>query len=296
MFENSQRAELARELSRVSRLNFQQLLAQELSPKSKSQRIGFTGPPGVGKSTLIANWAERRLARNRSVGVLAVDPSSPISQGAILGDRIRMDSLDCRENFYMRSVASTRVQDGLCHNALGLLEVFDRFGFDDSVLETVGVGQTEYSIRILVDTVVLALLPNSGDIIQAMKSGIIEVADIYVVNKSDLPGADMLVKELENILSFRQDSSSWRPQVVQVSSVESTGLEVLDALIQEHFDWQQANVDPYQVERRRQEYRLGALINYQLQEFIQSNRMNKDGDLVEAYSQLVKRLSSTTDI
>jgi len=97
-------------------------------------------------------------------------------------------------------------------------------------------------------------------------------------------------------LSFRQDSSSWRPQVVQVSSVESTGLEVLDALIQEHFDWQQANVDPYQVERRRQEYRLGELINYQLQEFIQSNRMNKDGDLVEAYSQLVKRLSSTTDI
>ena len=208
-FDGSNRASLAKDITSAARADIDRILAQDLNGEHEAQRIGFTGPPGSGKSTLIASWAERRLERGRSVGVLAIDPTSPISQGAILGDRIRMDPVDTQEKFFIRSVASTRLHDGLCHNALGILDVFDRYGFDDAVLETVGVGQTECNIRFMTGTVVLVLPPNSGDVIQAMKAGILEIADIYVVNKSDLPGSGTLTRELESVLSMRSPTSGW---------------------------------------------------------------------------------------
>lgn len=289
-FDGTNRAGLAKAITRASKADLQQILAQSLSAEHEAQRIGFTGPPGSGKSTLIASWAGRRLQRNRSVGVLAIDPSSPISQGAILGDRIRMHSVDARDRFFVRSVASTRLHDGLCHNALGILDVFDRFGFDDAVLETVGVGQAECNVRFMTGTVVLVLPPNSGDVIQAMKSGIMEIADIHVVNKSDLPGSRTLARELESVLSMRRTPSTWRPRVINVSSTSQSGLEEVDACIDEHYCWYAKNCDHEAVRRKRIEYQLGEIVNRQFATLLRDADLNNYGSLGAAYEHLVSEL------
>ena len=289
-FDGSNRASLAKDITSAARADIDRILAQDLNGGHEARRIGFTGPPGSGKSTLIASWAERRLERGRSVGVLAIDPTSPISQGAILGDRIRMDPVDTREKFFIRSVASTRVHDGLCHNALGILDVFDRYGFDDAVLETVGVGQTECNIRFMTGTVVLVLPPNSGDVIQAMKAGILEIADIYVVNKSDLPGSGTLTRELESVLSMRSPTSGWSPKVIEVSATARSGLEELDATIDAHCRWYRQNSDRESVRRRRIEYQLGEIVNQELETLLRDTNLASYGNLRAAYAHLLSRL------
>ena len=289
-FDGSNRAGLAKAITKASRAGVDQILAQDLSPEHEARRIGFTGPPGSGKSTLIANWAEQRMQRDRSVGVLAIDPSSPISQGAILGDRIRMGSIDTRDKFFIRSVASTRLHDGLCHNALGILDVFDRWGFDDAVLETVGVGQTECNIRFMTGTVVLVLPPNSGDVIQAMKAGIVEIADIHVVNKSDLPGSRTLTRELKSVLSMRSVASTWSPKVIEVSSTARSGLEELDATIDEHYRWYRENSDRKTVLRKRIEYQLGEIVSHQFESLLRDADLDRYQSLGAAYGDLLSRL------
>ena len=290
-FDGSNRAGLAKAITSASRAGVKQILAQDLSGEHEAQRVGFTGPPGSGKSTLIANWAERRMQRDRSVGVLAIDPSSPISQGAILGDRIRMGSVDTGDKFFIRSVASTRLHDGLCHNALGILDVFDRWGFDDAVLETVGVGQTECNIRFMTGTVVLVLPPNSGDVIQAMKAGIMEIADIHVVNKSDLPGSGTLTRELKSVLSLRSGASTWSPKVIEVSSTAGSGLEELDATIDEHYRWYRQNLDRNTVRRKRIEYQLGEIVSHQFESLLRDTDLDRYRSLGAAYGDLLSRLS-----
>lgn len=198
-----------------------------------SRRIGFSGPPGAGKSSLIAAWSRRALDAGRRVGVLAIDPSSPISSGSLLGDRIRMDDVTEHPAFFLRSVPSRSVHDGLCPNAALLLNVFDEFGFDDVVLETVGVGQAEYASRVLVHTFVVVLNPQAGDVIQAMKAGILEVADILVVNKADLDSADRMVRELAGMVALRP-AGCWSPPVVPVSVLRGTGLDALDEALTAH--------------------------------------------------------------
>ena len=290
-FDGSNRVGLAKAITSASRAGVDQILAQDLAPEHEARRIGFTGPPGSGKSTLIANWAERRMQRGRSVGVLAIDPSSPISQGAILGDRIRMGPVDTGDRFFIRSVASTRQQDGLCHNALGILDVFDRWGFDDAVLETVGVGQAECSIRFMTGTVVLVLPPNSGDVIQAMKAGIMEIADIHVVNKSDLPGSRTLTRELKSVLSLRSPTSTWSPKVIEVSSTAQSGFEELDATIDEHYHWYRENSDRKTVLRRRIEYQLGEIVSHQFELLLRDTDLDRYRSLGAAYADLLTRLS-----
>lgn len=289
-FDGSDRAALAKAVSGAARAGVEQILAQDLSPESEARRIGFTGPPGSGKSTLIASWAEHRLKSDRSVAVLAIDPSSPISQGAILGDRIRMGSMDTREKFFIRSVASTRLHDGLCHNVLGILNVFDRWGFDDAVLETVGVGQTEHNIRFITETVVLVLPPNSGDVIQAMKAGIMEIADIHVVNKCDLPGSRTLTRELNSVLAMRSGASTWSPKVIEVSSTALSGLEELDAAIDEHDRWHRENSDRKTVLRKRIEYQLGEIVNHRLELLLRDTDLDGYNSLGAAYTELLSRL------
>ena len=290
-FDGSNRAGLPKAITRAARAGVDEILAQDLAPEHEARRIGFTGPPGSGKSTLIANWAERRLRRDRSVGVLAIDPSSPISQGAILGDRIRMGSIDTGDRFFIRSVASTRLHDGLCHNALGILGVFDQWGFDDAVLETVGVGQTECNIRFMTGTVVLVLPPNSGDVIQAMKAGIMEIADIHVVNKSDLPGACTLTRELKSVLSLRGGTSTWSPKVIEVSSTAATGFDELDATIDEHYDWYRENSDRETVRRRRIEYQLGEIVSHQLESLLTDTDLDRYRSLAAVYTDMLPRLT-----
>ena len=246
------RRQLGRALTRAGRLTAAEALehcAQQ--PSTGARRIGVTGPPGAGKSTLVARLAAERAEHGRRVGILAVDPTSPVSGGSILGDRIRMDESAALGKVYIRSVPSGIAQDGLSHNIAPMLDVFDEHGFDDVFLETVGVGQIDHAVRALVDTVALVVVPESGDTIQAMKAGILELADVYVVNKADRPHAGRMHAAIQEVVNLtRGKRSGWHPQVL-LTTASSGELGGLDAAIEAHMAWSSEHADPLARERER---------------------------------------------
>ena len=196
---------LARAISTVEneREGFQTLLHQALQVGPRTVRVGFTGPPGAGKSSLVAGLAAEYRRREERLGVVAVDPTSPYSGGALLGDRIRMNDLATDPGIFIRSMATRGSLGGLATTTKEVVDLMDAFGFDRVLVETVGVGQTELEITAATDTVVVVLVPESGDAIQAMKAGLMEIADIFVVNKADRPGADRLLKEIRQAIHLR---------------------------------------------------------------------------------------------
>ncbi len=208
-FRAGQPAALARAISMVEneREGFQELLHGILQRGPVARRVGLTGPPGAGKSSLLAALANAYRGRGDRVGVVAVDPTSPFSGGALLGDRIRMNDLATDPGIFIRSMASRGSMGGLATTTKEVLDLMDRFGFDHVLVETVGVGQTELEITSAADTVVVVLVPESGDAIQAMKAGLMEIADIFVVNKADRPGAARVVKEIRQALHLRAGSA-----------------------------------------------------------------------------------------
>lgn len=228
------RRKLARELTRRARASVEEILANPPNVGSVAWRIGITGPPGAGKSSILAATARRRLSRGRSIGVLAIDPTSPINGGSLLGDRVRMDDIADEDHIYIRSLPSGSSHDGLCHNITGLLDTFDCTGFDDVMLETVGIGQTSYHAHCLVDTFILTLVPGSGDIIQAMKAGIMELADIYVINKADVAGSEKVAAELRSLVTWRTQDDGWIPPIIMTSAHQNAGFEALDDAIEAH--------------------------------------------------------------
>lgn len=197
----------------------------------RAARIGVTGPPGAGKSTLVNELLLGLRAAGRTVGVLAVDPSSPFTGGALLGDRIRMEERTTDPGVFIRSMASRGSHGGLARASVDAADVMDAFGFDVVLVETVGVGQAEYDVVSAADTVLVVLCPGAGDGIQAMKSGLLEVADVLVVNKSDLLGADRLASDLEEAVRMRRAEREWVPPLVQASAAKGEGIEdVLEAI------------------------------------------------------------------
>jgi LAO/AO transport system kinase len=198
-------AALARAVSLVEnhRPGFDKLLASLHPRTGRARRIGLTGPPGAGKSTLTTRLAEAHRAAGMRVGVLAVDPTSPFTGGALLGDRIRMESVALDPGVFIRSMATRGSLGGLAAATREVADVLDAFGLDRILIETVGVGQTELDIARTADTSVVILVPESGDSIQTLKAGLMEIADVFVVNKADRPGADRLCHELEVMLGLR---------------------------------------------------------------------------------------------
>lgn len=202
-------------------------------PIKKIPVIGFTGPPGAGKSTLINALLSFLTKKNKKIGVIAIDPTSPFNFGSLLGDRLRMAEHFNDENIFIRSLATRGSLGGLSAKTIEIVDVMKSFNFDYIFLETVGVGQTEVEVAGLADTTVLVLAPGFGDEVQTLKSGIMEIGDIFVVNKSDNAGADGFATTIKHLAESKM-SKDWIPPVLKVIATQNEGIEQLAAKIDEH--------------------------------------------------------------
>ena len=211
------------------------LLEQLHKYTGMAYKVGITGPPGAGKSTLTLQLVKWFRKQGLTVAVIAVDPTSPFTGGALLADRVRMTEVSTLDGVFIRSMATRGSLGGLSRKAVDASDVLDAAGYDLIVYETVGVGQSELDIAKAADTTVVVLVPESGDTVQAMKAGLMEIADFYVLNKGDRPGAEQAVASIKTMLQFREhDEHTWWPAVVKTSAHENKGIEEVGAEIFKH--------------------------------------------------------------
>lgn len=228
-------------------------LPELLTPSKPAFRVGITGPPGAGKSTLIGQLIKSFRAQGKRVGIMAVDPSSPFSKGAVLGDRIRYNEHFNDPGVFIRSLGSRGSLGGLSSSAYLMVRAFDLAGYDVVLLETVGVGQTELDIMNVADWVSVVLVPESGDGIQGMKAGLLEIADLFIVNKSDRSGADIFARELEMAMHLDPRAPSEPVPILKTTATTGGGVdELVDLLLRKSAgaDWRKRRED---VERLRSE-------------------------------------------
>jgi GTPase len=246
--------------------------------------LGVTGPPGAGKSTLVDRLTSRLRAERAAVGIIAVDPSSPYTGGAVLGDRIRMQTHTLDPEVFIRSMATRGSLGGLARATGDVIRLMDAFGFPWVIIETVGVGQTELDIIKQADSTVVTLVPESGDSVQAMKAGLMEVADVFVVNKADRPGADALMAELRFSVHLHYTSRAaprdvdWEVPVLAVQAVNDVGMgELFDAIKRHRAALEQGGA----LEKRRQSRRRAALEALLVEEFTSQvmARVQSDAEL-----------------
>ena len=232
------------------------LVSKLYSLSGNSHIIGITGSPGTGKSSLVDKIATSLQKKGKMVAVLAIDPSSPFSKGAILGDRIRMSSVQKSNDIFVRSLASRGEVGGLAKSVRNIITLMDGFGYDCILIETVGSGQTEIEIMNLAHTTIVVVAPGLGDEIQAQKAGIMEIADVFVVNKSDLPGADMTAKHINQMIHTESVINRKQVPVLLTSAVKESGIDNLVSNIEDR--WQTINLtgERYEIEMKHAQYRL----------------------------------------
>ena len=235
--------------------------------------IGITGPPGAGKSTLVNVLIAKYRALGKQVAVLAIDPSSPFSGGAVLGDRVRMTDHYKDDGVYIRSISSRGSHGGLSRAAREIVKLLDAFGHDIIIIETVGVGQTELGIMDLADTTVVVTVPEAGDAVQVMKAGLNEIADVFVVNKADRDGADRIKAELELSVHLRPPGG-WSPPVLMTQAAADKGVDRLVEAIAKHADYLASNKDPAR-ETERRTHELIEVLSGELED--RTTRALKDG-------------------
>jgi LAO/AO transport system kinase len=247
---------LARAISLVERdePEIDKLLAEIYPSTGKARIIGITGSPGAGKSTLVAAMARHYRAAGKRVGIIAVDPTSPFTGGAILGDRIRMADLYTDRGVFIRSMATRGFLGGLAKATNDVVDILDASGFEVVLVETVGVGQDEVEVVRTVQTNVVILVPGMGDDIQAIKAGIMEIGDIFVVNKADRPGADKTVTEINMMMSLVEEHGEWVPPIVKTVASKSEGIRELDGAIEKHYGYLEASGEL--VRRNRERVRI----------------------------------------
>ena len=297
--ERREPAALARAISLVEnqRDGFERLLSHVHAGlgRGAARRIGVTGPPGAGKSTLTERLIQRFRARQLGVGVVAVDPTSPFTGGALLGDRIRMESAGLDPGVFIRSMATRGAHGGLATTTEEVADLLEAFGFERILIETVGVGQTELDVARTAESTVLVLVPESGDGIQTLKAGVMEIADIYVINKSDRPGADKLRQEVEVMLGIRRGNAfrhvaphhtpgaveagrgrsravaadgEWEPPVLATVASKGEGVDDLVAALDRHFVHLQQSGKLAARRRERLAQRTRAVLERAVQQWI----------------------------
>ncbi len=259
------------------------VLADVYPATGRARIIGITGSPGAGKSTLVASMAKHYRAQGKRVGIIAVDPTSPFTGGAILGDRIRMTELYTDRGVFIRSMATRGFLGGLAKATNDVVDILDAAGFDIVLVETVGVGQDEVEVVRTVQTNLVVLVPGMGDDIQAIKAGIMEIGDVFVVNKADRPGADKTVTEVTMMMSLVEEHGDWIPPIVKTIASKNQGISDLDDAIAKHFAYLSESGELDRRNRDRVRIRIETQLKERFMERLIGGTVSRD-----AYEQLLE--------
>ena len=256
----------------------------------KARILGITGAPGAGKSTLTDKVVKHYLEQGKRIGIVAVDPTSPFSGGAILGDRIRMNDLTLNENVFIRSMGTRGSLGGLSKKTADVVKLMDAFGMDLVIIETVGVGQSEVDIVKNADTTLVVLVPGLGDDIQAIKAGILEIGDVFAINKADRDGCDKLNVEIEMMLDLDSRELDWRPPIKRTIASKDVGVDELVEALDEHFEYLEDSGELVTRRAERTHDELVAMINEQIMRYVHEYVVESD-----AFKQDVAAVNTRTN-